>query len=161
FNQPMKFVIPNRIIPAHGYTTFSEEDFNPGGHGFAFSSKGDQVYLFSGDGTNLTGYVHGFDFGPAFTNMTFGRYVTSGGEQFVAQLTPTLGQTNSPPRVGPVVISEIMYRPADQAFYGTTFNNVLDEYIELQNITGTNVALYDVSYPTNTWHLRNAVDFDF
>jgi hypothetical protein len=31
----------------------------------------------------------------------------------------------------------------------------------LQNITGGPVLLYDPAFPTNTWHLRGGVDFDF
>jgi len=74
---------------------------------------------------------------------------------------------NAPPRVGPVVISEIMYHPLETIIGEDTAPY---EFIELQNITGTNVPLYCTftSEPgygawaaTNTWRLRNAVDFDF
>jgi hypothetical protein len=37
----------------------------------------------------------------------------------------------------------------------------VDEYIQLHNITTAAVPLYDVANPTNVWHLRDAVDFDF
>src|SRR5262249_43880015 len=30
-----------------------------------------------------------------------------------------------------------------------------------QNITGNPAPLYDTAYPSNTWHLRDAVDYDF
>jgi hypothetical protein len=56
-----------------------------------------------------------------------------------------------------VVISEIMYHPPDAG----TNDNVADEFIELHNITTAPVPLYDPGAPTNTWHLRDAVDFDF
>jgi hypothetical protein len=51
-----------------------------------------------------------------------------------------------------------MYHPPDLP---VAQDDALDEFIELQNIASTNVPLYDVNAPTNTWHLRNAVDFDF
>ncbi len=50
-----------------------------------------------------------------------------------------------------------MYNPPD--IYGV--NNVRDEYIELTNISSVEVPLYNLSHVTNTWHMRNAVDFDF
>src|SRR5439155_17582813 len=39
--------------------------------------------------------------------------------------------------------------------------NGVDEFIELHNITTVSVPLYDPDFPTNVWHLRDAVDFDF
>jgi hypothetical protein len=50
-----------------------------------------------------------------------------------------------------------MYHPPDLG----TNDNTRDEYIQLKNISTVPVPLYDPSYPTNTWRLRNAVDFDF
>ena len=159
FASPKKFRIPNgTTLVAGGYLVFTENDFNPGGLGFSFSSQGEEVYLFSGDAAgNLTGYYHGFAFEGAETNVTFGRYVNStGDEDFAAQLAPTLGTNNAGPVVGPVVLSEIMYHPAS-----LTSNDPPASYIELLNITATNVPLYNLVQPTNTWRLRNAVDFDF
>ena len=167
FDNPKKYRIPldTPAIQPGGYILFDEADFNVGGGGnnaFSFSSHGDEVYLFSGDGTNLTGYVHGFDFGAAPTGVPFGRYITStGSEQFPLQLTPTLGSANSGPRVGPVVITEIMYHPPDVLRHDAFQDNGLDEYIELQNITDETVLLYDPAHPANTWRLRDAVDFEF
>ncbi len=160
FNSPKKFrVPPGTVIAPGGFVTFAETNFNPGGGGFALGSDGDEVWLFSGDaGTNLTGYFHGHDFGAAQNGVSFGRHVNSvGDDHFVAQSTNTLGATNAAPRVGPLVISEIMYHPRDSG----TNDNQLDEFIELQNITATNVALYDPANRLNTWRLRNAVDFNF
>jgi hypothetical protein len=74
------------------------------------------------------------------------------------QSTNTLGAQNASPRVGPVVIAEFMYHPPDLPY---AVNDTLDEYIELLNITTTNVPLYDVAAPTNTWRLGQAVTFAF
>jgi hypothetical protein len=161
---PAKFRIPDgTMIPAHGYRVFTEADFNPTpgtNNSFALGSSGDQVYLFSGDAqTNLTGYSHGFSFGAAENGVTFGRYLNSvGDEHFVAQISPTRAAANSGPRVGPVVVREIMYHPPDLP---GGVDNAQDEYLFLQNITGAEVPLFDPAFPTNTWRLRGGTDFNF
>ena len=181
FNTPKKFRIADgTMIAPGGFKVFTEADFNLGGLGFAFSSLGDEAWLFSGDAqTNLTGYVHGFRFGAAENGVSFGRHVTSVGEEhFVAQSATTLDATNSSPRVGPVVISEIHYHPPDSVAAGVTRLTSLDvllrnqsqlvaevadrlEFIEIQNITASAVPLFDPLNPTNAWRLRGDADFDF
>ena len=181
FNTPKKFrIAAGTTIAAGSFRVFTEADFNPGGSGFAFSSLGDEAWLFSGDAqTNLTGYVHGFRFGAAENGVSFGRHRTSEGEEhFVAQSVQTLDLTNASPRVGPVVISEIHYHPDDSVAAGVTRPSALDvllgrqsqavaatadelEFIELQNITLNPVPLFDPAAPTNTWRLRGDADFDF
>jgi hypothetical protein len=170
FFTPAKYRMPEgTVIPANGYLTLDANQFGAGAAGFLFSEYGEQVYLFSADAnTNLTGYAHGFAFSVSPNGVSFGRHVTSQGkEHFVLQSQVTLNASNAPPRVGPIVISEIMYHPPD---YTNGADNALDEYIELQNITATNVPLYCIhtSEPgygqaarTNTWRLRDAVDYDF
>jgi len=161
FNTPKKFRIPNGTsLTAGGFVVFSETNFNAGGSGFALGSDGDEVWLFSGDAnTNLTGYYHGFKFGAAQNGVSFGRYVNSeGDEHFVAQSANTLGSANVAPRVGPVVVAEIMFHPSDAA---DGSDNSVDEFIELHNISGAPVPLFDPTNRLNTWRLRNAVDFDF
>ena len=71
---------------------------------------------------------------------------------------PTLGGPNSAPLVGPVVIRQVMYHPIDLP--GAT-DNQADEYIELVNTSAQPVPFFDPLAPTNTWHLRGGVDFDF
>ena len=160
-HEPKKYRIPaGSFIASGGYLTFNSDQFGVGARAFSFKSTGDQIYLFSGDAnTNLTGYAHGFDFGAAPNPVSFGRYVNSQGEeQFVLQRQNTLGTRNAYPRIGPVVITEIMYHPPDLAGGA---DDVLNEFIELQNIATTNVPLYDVNAPTNTWRLSDGVDYDF
>ncbi|MCI0365929.1 MAG: lamin tail domain-containing protein, partial [Phycisphaerales bacterium] len=144
---PKKYRIADgTFIGALSRLVFDESDFNllPGvGNSFSLNARGDDVYLFSGDAnTNLTGYSHGFSFGAAPDGGTFGRYVISTGEEhFPGQLAATPANPNAGPRVGPVVINEIMYHP----------NAGEDEFIELKNFTTNTVALYDPTHPTNTW----------
>jgi hypothetical protein len=161
FNNPKKFIIPSTNIAAGGYVTFTEAQFG-GTNGFALSSFGDDVWLFSGDGVNLTGYAHGYSFGAAANGVTFGRVVTSVGEDhLVSQTAATLGTANSGPVVGPIIVSEIHYRPLDVTVGNVAYNNSEDEYVELRNTSGSPVPLFDPAYPTNTWRLRDAVDFEF
>lgn len=153
---PKKFRIPDgTTIPAGGYLVFSEADFNPApgtAPNFALDSHGDDIYLTAADlAGNLTGYGHGVEFGGAANGVSFGRYVNSvGEEQFPAQIAVTLGGHNTGPRIGPVVFTEIMYHPAPGD----------DEYIELRNISGADVPLFDSEHPTNTWQI-NGLAFRF
>jgi hypothetical protein len=162
---PMKYRIPNgTTIAAGSYLLFDESQFNPtpgAGLSFSLDSAGEAVYLLSGDptSTNLTGYSHGFSFDAAPNGVSFGRHVIStGDEHFVLQTSRTPNGPNSGPTVGPVVIRQIMYHPPDLA---GGFDDVDDEYIELRNITGGPVSFFDPAAPTNTWHLRGGVQYDF
>ena len=166
-NAPKKFRIPNgQSIPAGSYLVFDENDFNPqppGASNFSLSSLGDEVYLFSADlSGNLKWYLHGFDFGAAGNGISFGRHVIStGADHFVAQTANTLGSANAGPLVGPVVISEVMYHPPDLLSGTSLVDNTDDEFIELHNITDRPVLLFHTNYQTNSWRLRDAVDFQF
>jgi len=153
---PKKFRIPAAaVIPANGYLVFDESDFNPTPGeppAFALSALGDEIYLYSGDAQgNLTGYSHGFAFGAAANGVSFGRHILSTGEaQYPAQTGSSLGDPNTGPRIGPVVIAEIHHRPrAGDA-----------EFVELQNVTANPVPLYDPDRPANTWRL-NGISFAF
>jgi hypothetical protein len=163
-NVPTKYRIPSpTIIPAGSYLVFSETNFDvaPGAsNSFNLDSHGEEVYLVSADaGGNLTGYSHGFSFGAAANGVSFGRHVISTGEErFVAQVSRTLDNVNSAPLVGPVVISEVMYHPPD---FPGGLDNTTEEYVELSNIMPAPVSLFDPVYPTNAWHIRGGVTFDF
>ena len=177
-DRPQKFRIPPAtILPPGGYRVFYEYQFNDRDQAdipFALSSaKGDEVYLSAADPNGiLTGYRAVARFGPSFNGVSFGRFVTTVGADFVAMSQRTFGADNpvdladfrtgsglpnAYPRVGPVVISEIMYHPPD---IGTN-DNVVEEFVELHNLTTQTVRLYDTNYPANTWRLRDAVDYDF
>ncbi len=55
-------------------------------------------------------------------------------------------------RVGPIVISEIMYQPPDSEDY---------EFIELQNISTNTVYLYDVNRWWARWMINGGIEFKF
>jgi len=162
FNTPRKYRIPSRTILAGSFTTFTEADFNVNPNdpnSFSFSSAGDEAYIFSGNSAGeLTGYFHGFDFAGAENGVAFGVYTNSQTNvSFVAMSSNTFGFPNAAPKVGPIVISEIMYHPPDV----NGADNSLDEFIELHNITTNDVPLFDENYPTNRWQLRDAVEYAF
>jgi hypothetical protein len=168
-----KHLLPaDSIVPAQGYLVLYEYQFNGPDTDvrFAFSSaRGDEVFLSQTDaGGNLTGYRAMASFGPAANGVSFGRFHTSQGVHFVALADRTFGVDrpgtveefrtgtgglNAGALVGPVVISEIMYHPP-----GT---NEAMEFLELRNISPTNVFLFDPLHPANTWRLRKGIDFDF
>ncbi|MBN1673693.1 MAG: lamin tail domain-containing protein [Kiritimatiellae bacterium] len=152
-----KFRIPSgTTLPAGGYVVFDETDFNTDTNNpacFALDSHGDEIYLTAWDANGHLQYLAEARFGGAENGVAFGRHVkTDGDADFTAQnTTHTLGAANAAPQVGPVVINEIMYHPVAGG----------DEFIELYNISDSNVALYDPAVPTNTWRLSAAVEYAF
>lgn len=151
---PAKFRIPDgKVIPAKGYLVFDESDFNDGDSPtrFNMSAHGEEVWLSADSGGCAAGYCHGFGFGEMENGVTFGRLVTSdGGEHFPAQSKPSLGTANAGPRIGPVILSEIMYHSV----------NDTDDFLEVTNVGGQPVDLFDRSRPANTWRI-NGMAFRF
>ncbi len=147
-----KYTIPaGTQIPANGCVVFNEHDHF--GSAFALSEHGDAVYLSSGSGGNLSvpAYREFQDFGGQDRDVTFGRPLrSSGGPVFPAMISPTMGAANFGPRVGPVVIEEIMYHPPMNGH----------EYIKLVNTSGAMVPLYDTLNPSNVWKV-SGIDFTF
>ncbi|HKS38900.1 MAG TPA: lamin tail domain-containing protein, partial [Verrucomicrobiae bacterium] len=166
-----KFRIPNNaVIQPGAYAVFYEAQLNAPANGtnaFTFdSAHGDEAWLTAADAAgNLTFFVDNVDFGASENGVSFGRYpnglgpgVTLNQRSFGADNPASLeefrggrGALNAYPKVGPVVINRIMYNPVPGG----------DEFIELLNITASDVPLYDAAYPTNTWRLGDAVDYVF
>ena len=173
-----KFRFPSgTVLSPDGFLVLYEDQFN-GGTGslvpFTFNSaQGDSAYLSQADASDhLTGYRTSVTFGSAANGVSFGRYPTSVGTQFVAMDHRTFGHdtpadvtdfrlgtglSNAAALVGPVVIDEIMYHPPDI----DASDNAADEFIKLHNRSAADVALYDPGHRENTWQLRQAVDFEF
>jgi hypothetical protein len=176
-----KFRIPdNTVIPAGGFTVFYQYQFDPNPGVFPSfaldSAHGDAVYLSAADaGGNLTGYRAGVQFGAAENGVSLGRYTNSTGVEFVALVQRTFGMdspatqaqfctgtglANAYPKVGPVVINELMYHPV--TVVGTNLvENPDEEFIELYNLSTNSVSLFDPNFPTNTWQLGGGIDFAF
>ncbi len=160
-----KFRIPdNTQIAAGGYLVFDEEDFNPalpapGTEGFSLNSaEGDEVYLVTTDGVgNPRWFVDSVSFPASADGESFGR-IPNGTGNLTPLTTPTLGQANVNPRVGPIVISEVQYAPAAPTPAALAIDPQLTrddlEFIEIANPTGSPVDLKE-------WRIRGGVDFDF
>jgi hypothetical protein len=159
----MKYRIADgTMIGGNDYIVFYQDvNFsNPGDPGciapFALSENGEQVYLSSRLDPNgmLTGYREAEDFGASQTNVSFGRYfkISTGTFNFVAMDYDTPDVNNAYPKVGPVVINEIMYNPPT--------GNQNEEYIELHNITSLPVTLYRVEKAT-PWKFTDGIDYTF
>lgn len=170
-----KFRIPDgTVLAGSGFAVFYEGDFNStNGIPFGFNSAhGDYAILSQADPNgDLTGYRAEVKFGAAENGVAMGRYPTSVGFDFTTLSARTFGADspgsvedfrkgrglpNAAAKVGPVVINEIMYAPVTGGV-----ENSAEEYLELVNLTGTPVPLYDPASPLNTWKLRDAVDFEF
>jgi len=150
---------PNKYLVFYENTDFNDP-CDPGCHiPFALSENGEMVCLSSGLGGVLTGYYKKQDFGASETGVSFGRYLKSTGTyDFVVMDYNTPWELNTPPKVGPIVINEIMYHPDWPD--GNSYDNDEYEYIELHNITGSPVTLYD--YSTNeAWKFTDGIDFTF
>jgi hypothetical protein len=148
------------VIAGNGYLVFyQDQHFGNADDAnchtpFALSENGDQVYLSSAQQGILTGYQEVEDFDASETGVSFGRYYKGSTDNynFVAMSENTPGKANAYPKVGPIVINEIMYNP------GSGDQN--EEYIELFNISSEPVDLYryDKSEP---WRFTDGIEFVF
>ena len=157
----MKYRIPDTTTLGPGeYIVFLETfDFDS----FALSENGDEVYLRSGldENGDITGYYEEEIFGASRTNVSLGRYQKSTGAfNFVAMSSQTLNAANADPRVGPVVISEIMYHPTP----GGPSDKEEYEYVELYNTTDSTVPLYEYDADVGQdipWKFTDGIEYTF
>jgi hypothetical protein len=165
------FRIPaGTIVPAGGFAAFYEQNLRigNGGRGFALSSAGESLLLAATDASGKpSGFVRGLDLGPTGENISWGPYRNRQGElELVALAAPSFGRSdpsssadfrmgrgaaNREPRVGTVMLSEIMVRPADGQ----------PEWIELENRSDQSVYLFDPAAPERTWAFTEGIDFAF
>ena len=176
-----------RVIYEGRFDTFATTGFNSTNATSPFtfnSAHGDEVFLSQVDaGGNLTGYIVYEQFESAANGVSFGHYDTSVPDDYkfvamsarsfgaddpltVQEFRTGTGLTNHLPKVGPLVVNEIMYAPSNTFYINGAGNSVFgqnpnEEYLELRNITTNSVPLYDPAYPTNHWVLLSAVDFTF
>ena len=129
-----KYVIPlGTIIPPDGYLVFDETDFNSSGVmevDFELNaSAANSVFLVELDDGGIPSlYMDHVELEAARVAESFGRWPNGSGDLFPMAFN-TFGSTNSDPRVGPVVISEIMYHPEG----ANLLVPQLREYLELYN----------------------------
>lgn len=112
-------------------------------------------------------------FGAADQGISFGRVLTSWTEEFVPLSRPTFGvdsprtleefrsgrgAPNAPPKVGPVILSEIHADPV------AAFDPVRPgsgQFVELLNVSEQPVPLFDPRAPEHRWRLSGSIDFVF
>jgi hypothetical protein len=154
-----KYKIPNgTTIAPYGYIVFYENvHFGVGVNGFGLSENGETVYLSFGKNNQWAGICDDRQFGASETGVSFGLYTTSTDDvEFVSMDSNTLGQLNAYPKVGPIVINEIMYNSGA--------DDPDTEYIELHNIENYPVTLqvYDPTYHIDVpWQFTKGIDFIF
>ncbi len=157
------------VIDGYGYLVVTEDtNFGPGAAdagshiAFALSENGEIVCLWSAvDGNGmLTGYRQLEDFGASERGVSIGRYYKASTDNynFVAMDGNTPGTANAYPKVGPIVITEIMYHPDWPA--NSPYNNDCYEYVELRNGGGTSVVLYDYA-EGEAWKFTDGIDYTF
>ena len=163
----MKYEISaGTTIEPYGYVVLYEDlnfdnQSDPGCHTpFALSENGETLYLHSGADGVLTGYNNQEKFDASETGIALGRYQKNTGTyNFVAMSQNTPGSANAYPKVGPIVISEIMYNPVS--------GNQDEEYIELLNISDSVVTLAEfdneqlIDVPWRLADDSNGITFDF
>jgi hypothetical protein len=151
---PGKYRFPTpTVLPPGTFLTLSPQTFMavPPAQRVKLQPEGGQLVLYSADAAgNLTGYASVLRYSGSALGLAFGRHTNSVQEvQFPALSSATPGAPNSAPRVGPVVINEIMYRSRAGGA----------EYIELYNADNNPVLLFDPTQPELTWRL-DGVDYE-
>jgi hypothetical protein len=152
-----KFIVPDTtILGIDEYITFDESDFNstmgvdPNDFGLG-SASGDDVWLLT---TDLNGepvrFADHVEFGSAANGESFGRWPNGIGD-LTPMVSVTLDDHNSGPRIGPLVISEVMYNvPA----WLPLADAESMEFVEIYNPTGTDENL-------SNWELDGGISFTF
>ena len=139
-----RFRIPDgTFLPAGGYLVYQASQLG-------FVIQGDLSLSEADSAGNLSGRRSMANFGHAPSGKSFGTIERCAGMDFVELSSPTLGGFNLRPRIGPVMISEVMYHPPT---LNSNENNI-DEYIELYNHSASPVVL-------DEWELRDAVSYSF
>jgi hypothetical protein len=162
-----RYRIPDgTLVPSQGFAMFYEGAFNSSTNGtnkFAISAFGEQVYLASASNGTLNGYVVGAEFDATDNGVSLGRYVTSRGKDFatldaltfgltnpatLAQFRAGPGATNSGPRIGPIVINEIMYHPGSN---GTEFIELFNSSSNLIDLAAWKIGGANHIFPLDTF----------
>ena len=145
--KPRMLQLPSglRIEPGGYLAVAADQLISQDGVPLRLPSTGGELFLFSADSQgNLTGYEDEFRYDAPPINHSLGRYTNSVGDVlYPAQTRPTLGELNSGPLVGPVVINEIYADPSP----GTM------AFVELKNISQAPILLSDNASGTNSWKL--------
>lgn len=143
-------------IPAGGFRVITEAQLSSGTMPFQFDSSGDDAVLTAVKGGIETGFRSQAGFGPISEGVSYGRVSTgtpagTWKPDLWPQLGVTLGSPNAGPAIGPVVINEVHYHPADLP---GSIDNTRDEFIELHNPSTQTIQLAG-------WRLKGGSDYTF
>ncbi len=170
-NQYDKFEIPaDTMIPANGYITFNEFDFNNdpvnNPNAFALSESGERIWLTEGDGGEILSFVDNVQFGPTSNRVSVGRWLNGSGELFPMKEL-TLGAENTGPKIDSLIITEIHYNPLaptpeELALDGTLTADDF-EFIEIHNTQLGTFGLSETFGVAGTvgWKITGGVEFEF
>ena len=124
------FVIPpSSMIPAGGHVAFTAEQM-----GFDPAPTGGRLLLWSPDSSRVLDAV---TYEPQALNTASGRW-PDGARDFYPLQAASPGQANGAPRISPVVINELMYKPIS--------GDDADQYVEVFNRGATPVDLSNWSF---------------
>ncbi|MHB9006465.1 MAG: lamin tail domain-containing protein [Limisphaerales bacterium] len=125
---------------------------NRGQLGFGLAGPGDRTFLMEISGTNGLRFQDSVRFLGAESSEAWGVFDGSDGiSDFTRLRKATPGARNALPRIGSVVISEILLKPVGGRA----------QFIELTSLTNGPVPLHDPLRPTNGWSLGGIGDFTF
>ena len=163
------------ILPAGAFMVFYESQFAGSAaiKPFHLSSvRGGSVHLAAVDPVGTpTGWQAVASFESMEQGTSAGRNLLTGdGSRFIAMASRTFGvdqpisidafrsgggASNAAPAIGPLVINEIMYHPLN----ASGDENSDDEFIEIYNISGGSVLLFDPVRTENRWEIRGDIQF--
>jgi hypothetical protein len=146
------------LIPPKGYIVFTEDDNfrNEDDPGclipFSLNDDGEIIFVVPSVNNEIIDEFINEEIGASETGVSWGIHIKSTGKtDFVPLDMNTPGAANSEPRIGPIVINEIMYNPAGDGDA---------EYIELLNIGNEPVILFDEETGL-FWKLTDQGGLDF
>ena len=155
------------VLEPGEYMVFDESNFNPSMgvdpelHPLDFAlngAEGDDVYLVIPDGKGgIAWFADDVHFGATANFEPIGR-LAKDNPRLAPMRDLTLGSANGPPRVGPLIISEVHYNPGVPSSVALEADPDVAsedlEFVEVHNPTNAAIPLMD-------WRIRGGVDFDF
>jgi hypothetical protein len=160
------------MIPPLGYRVVYQSQLLSGLVPFSLSAKGEGLYLSEANAADqFVRFVDQFQYEASQNGFSFGRFPDGTGP-FITLSSPTFGVSapatvedfrtgtgarNAGPKIGPVIINEIMYHPSDS----NALPRLPCEYVELLNISSQPVPLFNLQEPTNTWTLTGGISYTF
>ena len=157
-----KFQVPaGTVIPAGQYVVFYEGHYvgatlaydpvtefgGPGPDDFGLSgAEGDDVWLLETNGADrLTRFADHVEFGASLNGESFGRWPNGVGDLYPMEGV-TLNAANWGPRIGPLLINEVMYNKPDPDGAGVGVDPADLEFIEILNPTAGAVNLWETYF---------------